>query len=109
MAEFVTEHPDRFLVARIVRGDEAAFGEFFESHFAPLFRFAMPRAANDARVAEDIVQAALFRAVRNWRRIAGTTPVGSATYLTRWSARTTAIVFASICAPAAISRRRTEA
>jgi RNA polymerase sigma-70 factor (ECF subfamily) len=64
MAEFVTEHPDRFLVACMVRGDEAAFGEFFESHFAPLFRFAMPRVANDAQVAEDVVQAALCRAVR---------------------------------------------
>jgi RNA polymerase sigma-70 factor (ECF subfamily) len=64
MAEFVTEHPDRFLVARMVRGDEAAFGEFFESHFAPLFRFAMPRVANDAQLAEDVVQAALCRAVR---------------------------------------------
>jgi RNA polymerase sigma-70 factor (ECF subfamily) len=64
MAEFVTEHPDRFLVARMVRGDEAAFGEFFESHFAQLFRFAMPRVANDAQVAEDVVQAALCRAVR---------------------------------------------
>src|SRR5256885_15767585 len=64
MAEFVAEHPDRFLVARMVRGDEVAFGEFFESHFAPLFRFAMPRVANDAQVAEDVVQAALCRAVR---------------------------------------------
>lgn len=64
MAEFVAEHPDRFLVARMVRGDEGAFGEFFESHFAPLFRFVMPRVANDAQVAEDVVQAALCRAVR---------------------------------------------
>jgi RNA polymerase sigma-70 factor (ECF subfamily) len=64
MAEFVTEHPDRFLVARMVRGDEVAFGEFFESHFPALFRFAMPRVANDAQVAEDVVQAALCRAVR---------------------------------------------
>jgi len=64
MAEFVAEHPDRFLVARMVRGDEAAFGEFFEGHFAPLFRFAMPRVANDAQIAEDVVQAALCRAVR---------------------------------------------
>lgn len=64
MAEFVAEHPDRFLVARLVRGDEVAFGEFFESHFAPLFRFAMPRVGGDAQVAEDVVQAALCRAVR---------------------------------------------
>ena len=64
MAEFVTEHPDRFLVARMVRGDEVAFGEFFESHFPALFRFAMPRVAHDAQVAEDVVQAALCSAVR---------------------------------------------
>jgi RNA polymerase sigma-70 factor (ECF subfamily) len=64
MADLMTEHPDRFLAARMVRGDEAAFGEFFESHFAPLFRFAMPRVGNDAQVAEDVVQAALCRAVR---------------------------------------------
>jgi RNA polymerase sigma-70 factor (ECF subfamily) len=64
MAEFVTEHPDRFLVARMVRGDELAFGEFFESHFPALFRFAMPRVGGDSQVAEDVVQAVLCRAVR---------------------------------------------
>jgi RNA polymerase sigma-70 factor (ECF subfamily) len=60
----MTEHPDRFLVARLVRGDEAAFGEFFELHFPALFRFAMPRVGGDAHVAEEVVQAALCRAVR---------------------------------------------
>src|SRR3954452_5572213 len=60
----MTEHPDRFLVARLVRGDEGAFGEFFESQFPPLFRFAMPRVGGDAHVAEEVVQAALCRAVR---------------------------------------------
>ncbi|HEV7486448.1 MAG TPA: RNA polymerase sigma factor [Thermoanaerobaculia bacterium] len=60
----MTEHPDRFLVARMVRGDEAAFAEFFESHFPALFRFAMPRVGGDLQVAEDVVQAALCRAVR---------------------------------------------
>jgi RNA polymerase sigma-70 factor (ECF subfamily) len=64
MAEFVAEHPDRFLVARLVRGDEGAFGEFFEAHFGPLFRFAMPRVGGDADIAEEVVQAALCRAVR---------------------------------------------
>jgi RNA polymerase sigma-70 factor (ECF subfamily) len=64
MADLMTEHPDRFLAARMVRGDEAAFGEFFESHFPALFRFAMPRVGNDAAVAEDVVQAAMCRAVR---------------------------------------------
>jgi RNA polymerase sigma-70 factor (ECF subfamily) len=64
MADLMTEHPDRFLAARMVRGDEGAFGEFFESHFPALFRFAMPRVGNDAGVAEEVVQAALCRAVR---------------------------------------------
>jgi RNA polymerase sigma-70 factor (ECF subfamily) len=64
MADLMMEHPDRFLAARMVRGDEAAFGEFFESHFPALFRFAMPRVGNDAAVAEEVVQAALCRAVR---------------------------------------------
>jgi RNA polymerase sigma-70 factor (ECF subfamily) len=60
----MAEHPDRFLAARMVRGDEVAFGEFFETHFPALFRFAMPRVGNDATVAEEVVQAALCRAVR---------------------------------------------
>ena len=71
MADLMTEHPDRFLAARMVRGDEAAFGEFFESHFPALFRFAMPRVGNDAAVAEDVVQAAMCRAVRKLRSYRG--------------------------------------
>ena len=58
------EHQDRFLVARLLRGDEAAFAEFFEANFAPLFRFAMPRVDGDADAAEDVVQTTLCRAVR---------------------------------------------
>jgi RNA polymerase sigma-70 factor (ECF subfamily) len=57
------EHADRFLVARLLRGDEAAFAEFFESSFAPLFRFALPRAGSED-AAEEIVQTTLVRAVR---------------------------------------------
>jgi RNA polymerase sigma-70 factor, ECF subfamily len=64
MGNPMAEHPDRFLAARIVRGDEAAFAEFFDAHFAPLFRFAMPRVGNDAQIAEEVVQAALCRGVR---------------------------------------------
>lgn len=55
---------ERFLVQRMVRGDETAFEEFFESHFAPLYRFALPRVAGDADAAEEVVQLALCRAVR---------------------------------------------
>lgn len=55
---------DRFLVARLLRGDEEAFAEFFEASFGPLFRFAMPRVGGDVSVAEEIVQTTLVRAVR---------------------------------------------
>ena len=48
----------------MLRGDEAAFAEFFETHFAPLFRFAMPRVENDPHAAEEVVQAAMCRAIR---------------------------------------------
>jgi RNA polymerase sigma-70 factor (ECF subfamily) len=60
----MAEHPDRFLVARMIRGDEAAFSEFFEANFGALFRFALPRVGGDAHAAEEVVQAALCRAVR---------------------------------------------
>ena len=58
------EHADRFLVARLLRGDEEAFAEFFETSFGPLFRFALPRVGGDADVAEEVVQTTLVRAVR---------------------------------------------
>jgi RNA polymerase sigma-70 factor (ECF subfamily) len=57
-------HTDRFLVARLLRGDEEAFAEFFEASFGPLFRFALPRAGGDASLAEELVQTTLVRAVR---------------------------------------------
>lgn len=57
------EHADRFLVARLLRGDEEAFAEFFDRNFAPLYRFALPRVA-DEDAAEEVVQTTLCRAVR---------------------------------------------
>jgi len=55
---------ERFLVRRMVGGDEAAFEEFFGANFGPLFRFALPRVGGDADTAEEVVQLALCRAVR---------------------------------------------
>jgi RNA polymerase sigma-70 factor (ECF subfamily) len=60
----MTDHADRFLVARLLRGDEDAFAEFFESSFGPLFRFALPRTGGDPDLAEELVQTTLVRAVR---------------------------------------------
>jgi RNA polymerase sigma-70 factor (ECF subfamily) len=59
-----SDHADRFLVARLLRGDEDAFAEFFESSFGPLFRFALPRSGGDPDLAEELVQTTLVRAVR---------------------------------------------
>jgi RNA polymerase sigma-70 factor (ECF subfamily) len=59
-----SDHADRFLVARLLRGDEDAFAEFFESSFPALFRFALPRTGGDADLAEELVQTTLMRAVR---------------------------------------------
>ncbi len=47
-----------------MRGDEAAFAEFFQTHFGPLFRFTLRRTGGDESAAEDIVQATLCSAVR---------------------------------------------
>ena len=61
---------DRFLVARMLRGDELAFSEFFDASFASLFRFALPRVSGDEDAAEEVVQSTLCRAVRKistWR------------------------------------------
>lgn len=55
---------DLFLAKRMLRGDEAAFSEFFDTHFAPLFRFALKRAGGSEDAAEDIVQLTLCNAVR---------------------------------------------
>lgn len=57
------DHADRILAARLLRGDADAFQEFFESSFAPLFRFALAR-IGDADAAEEVVQTTLCRAVR---------------------------------------------
>ena len=58
------EHADRFLVARLLRGDEEAFTQFFDANFPALYRFALPRVGGDADAAEEVVQLALVRAVR---------------------------------------------
>jgi len=59
---------DRRLVKRLRAGDAAAFNQFFDDHFARLYRFVLPRAAHDEEAAKEIVQATLSRALRNIRR-----------------------------------------
>jgi RNA polymerase sigma-70 factor (ECF subfamily) len=57
-------HPeDRQLVRRLLKGDEAAFSEFFGDYFPRLFRFVLRRVRGDEEAARDVVQAALARAI----------------------------------------------
>ena len=61
---------DRELVKRMLAGEEQAFEEFFHGHFSRLYRFVLARVEQDADVAEDVVQAALCKAItalRSWR------------------------------------------
>ena len=62
---------DRLLAARLVRGDEAAFGELFEGHFPPLYRFALRRLGNDEDAAEEVVQKTLCKAITKLRTYRG--------------------------------------
>ena len=55
---------DRTLVRRLVRGDERAFEEFFETYFPRLYRFALVRLNGDEDAAEEVAQATLCQVVR---------------------------------------------
>lgn len=61
---------DRRLVDRLLRGDEAAFNDFFAQYFRRLFRFARTR-LQDEDTARDVVQETLCRALRNLRHFRG--------------------------------------
>lgn len=67
----MVENNDRLLVARMERGDENAFAEFFEANFSALYRFALPRVGGDPAIAEEVVQATLSRAVRKLQTFRG--------------------------------------
>lgn len=56
-------HEDKADVARMLRGDQAAFDRFFEMYFPRLFRFAVVRLDHDADAAEEVVQVTLCKAV----------------------------------------------
>lgn len=62
---------DRKLAARILAGDSGAFGEFFGSYFARLYRFAVTRVGADQDAARDIVQETLCKAMRGLERYRG--------------------------------------
>ena len=63
MAQTVT-HTDKALATRMLRGQQAAFDEFFQAYFPRLYRFALARIGDDEQALKDIVQRTLCRAVR---------------------------------------------
>lgn len=61
---------ERELVRRMLAGDERAFHQFFNEWFPRVYRFAVPRLAQDGQAAEEVVQATLVKAMRHladWR------------------------------------------
>ena len=56
---------DSQLIASMLKGDEAAFRQFFADYFPRLFRFAAPRLAGDVEAVKEVVQATLVKAMRN--------------------------------------------
>lgn len=55
---------DVALARRLLAGDESAFEEFFADYFPRLYRFARARLSGHDDGAEEVVQAALIKAVR---------------------------------------------
>ena len=54
---------DRALARRLLRGDEAAFDEFFDAYSSRLYRFAVARTGRDGDAAEEVVQLTLSKAL----------------------------------------------
>ncbi|HYM33903.1 MAG TPA: sigma-70 family RNA polymerase sigma factor [Steroidobacteraceae bacterium] len=61
---------DRRLVERLLKGENAAFNEFFSQNFGRLYRFASVRIRDEA-AAHDVVQETLCRALRKIRSFRG--------------------------------------
>jgi RNA polymerase sigma-70 factor (ECF subfamily) len=59
------------LVERLLRGERAAFEQFFNEYYPKLYRFAKRRLPHDASVAEDIAQATVCRALETLRGYRG--------------------------------------
>ena len=58
-----TVHVDRAVARRILRGDEQAFRELFDSFFPRLYRFALARLDGDHDSASEVVQQTFCKAI----------------------------------------------
>jgi RNA polymerase sigma-70 factor (ECF subfamily) len=61
LADFDDEAP---LIARMLEGEQQAFGSFFDAHFARLFRFAKSRLEGDDELAREVALTSLCKAMR---------------------------------------------
>lgn len=61
---------ERRLIARLLKGEERAFGEFVEVYFARLYRFAWSRLGDDQAV-DEVVQSVLSIAARRLETFRG--------------------------------------
>ncbi len=57
------EHMDKKLAQRVWDGDEHAFESFFRTYHPRLYRFALVRLNNDEDLTQEVVQAALCKAI----------------------------------------------
>ena len=62
---------DQELVGRLLRGERAAFDEFFNEYYPKLYRFVKRRLPRDAAGCEDVAQATLCRALESLRTYRG--------------------------------------
>ncbi len=56
---------DHELVGRLLRGERAAFDEFFNEYYPKLYRFVKRRLPSDSATCEDVAQATLCRALES--------------------------------------------
>jgi len=59
------------LVQAMLNGDQAAFEQFFDASYPPLYRFALVRLEFDREAAADVAQAAICKAIGKLRTFRG--------------------------------------
>ena len=62
---------DKKLIKRLLRGDERAFDQFFRENFSRLYRFAQARISGDEQAVQEVVLAAMSKALRKMRSYRG--------------------------------------
>ncbi len=69
------EQSDRILMSRVIRGDEEAFSEFYDTNFEPLHAYALTRAGGNEAIADDVVRRTFADAVQTLETWRGQAPV----------------------------------